>query len=334
MPCLPATPRPLTRRTRPLGVPGRDLDPHARPVEGRHGHGGPEGGLGEGHRQVDGEVVAVAAEDGVLLDGDGEDEVALGCPGVAGGALAAQPDLLAVADAGGDLRGDPPTLGRGQGDRGPLDGVAEGQARAGLHVGTGARTAGGAEAPEGVAAAGATGAAGRPPPPNIWARMSLMSSPPALWPPPGPPCEKRTRVPPSPPPKALKMSSKPVGPAGAAGPRAEAGAAAGHRPDGVVLLALGGVGEDGVRLTDVLEALLGRGVPGVLVGVVRAGELAVRLLDRRLGRRPGGRRGSRRSPSRTSPGWPSAPPLGSLRVGQSGSATATRAGRRTCSPAR
>lgn len=37
--------------------------------------------------------------------------------------------------------------------------------------------------------------------------------------------------------------------------------------------------QDGIRLADLLEALLGRRVPRLAVGVVRAGELAIRLLD-------------------------------------------------------
>ena len=66
---------------------------------------------------------------------------------------------------------------------------------------------------------------------------------------------------------------------GAAG--GEAGAAVAHRADGVVLLALLGVGQDRVGLADLLEPLLGRGVPRLGVGVERARELAVGLLDRR-----------------------------------------------------
>ena len=53
----------------------------------------------------------------------------------------------------------------------------------------------------------------------------------------------------------------------------------GLRQRAVVLLALLGVAEDVVRLGDLLEALLGLLVAGVLVGVVLARELAVRLLD-------------------------------------------------------
>ena len=96
------TPRPLTRSTRPLGVPGATRTLTARAVEGRDRDRRAEGRLGEGDRQVDGEVVAVAAEDRVLLDGDGEDEVAGGRAGVTRLTLAAQPDLLTVLDAGGD----------------------------------------------------------------------------------------------------------------------------------------------------------------------------------------------------------------------------------------
>src|SRR5699024_4954001 len=51
--------------------------------------------------------------------------------------------------------------------------------------------------------------------------------------------------------------------AGTAGARGEAGAATGHGAHGVVLLALLGVGEDGVSLADALEPRLGGGVVGV-----------------------------------------------------------------------
>ena len=60
--------------------------------------------------------------------------------------------------------------------------------------------------------------------------------------------------------------------------RREAGPTAGHRPDGVVLLALLGVGQHGVGLADLLEPPLGVPVTGVGVRVVLPGELAVRLL--------------------------------------------------------
>ena len=71
------------------------------------------------------------------------------------------------------------------------------------------------------------------------------------------------------------------GEAAAAGPAAgnAAAAEADEHAAGVVLLALLGVRERVVGALDLLEALLGRRVVGVAVGVVLARELAVRLLD-------------------------------------------------------
>ena len=69
-------------------------------------------------------------------------------------------------------------------------------------------------------------------------------------------------------------AAKPPGPAGPAAPPKPA-----NMPAGVVLLALLGVRERVVGLLDLLEALLGRAVAGVAVGVVLAGQLAVGLLD-------------------------------------------------------
>src|SRR6478752_6567142 len=63
--------------------------------------------------------------------------------------------------------------------------------------------------------------------------------------------------------------------------RGEAGTAVRHGADRVVLAPLLGVGQDGIRLPDLLEALLGLGVADVVVGVHGARDLAVRLLDRR-----------------------------------------------------
>jgi hypothetical protein len=59
----------------------------------------------------------------------------------------------------------------------------------------------------------------------------------------------------------------------------EAKAAAAEHAAGVVLLALVLVGQDRVRLLDLLEALLGGRVIGVRVGVVLTRKLAVGLLD-------------------------------------------------------
>jgi hypothetical protein len=60
-------------------------------------------------------------------------------------------------------------------------------------------------------------------------------------------------------------------------------AGAAEDPAGVVGLALLGVGQDRVRLLHLLEALLGRLVARVAVGVVLARELAVGLLDLLVG---------------------------------------------------
>src|SRR5690606_35552470 len=60
-----------------------------------------------------------------------------------------------------------------------------------------------------------------------------------------------------------------------------------HVAGGAVLVVhapLLGVGEDGVRLVDLLEALLGPGVVGVTVGVVLGGQLAEGAPDLVLGR--------------------------------------------------
>ena len=51
------------------------------------------------------------------------------------------------------------------------------------------------------------------------------------------------------------------------------------RAEGVVLLALLGIGEDVVGLLDLLEPLLGLGIARVVVRVVLAGELPVGLLQ-------------------------------------------------------
>ena len=69
----------------------------------------------------------------------------------------------------------------------------------------------------------------------------------------------------------------------------------------VVFLALFGVGEDSVGLGHLLEALLGRRVAGVGVGVVLLGELAIGAFDLIAARRPCPRRGSDRSPCRPNP---------------------------------
>src|ERR671912_3013920 len=307
-----------------------DLDAHRRAVEGGHRHGGPEGGFGERHGQLDGEVVTVPAEDRVLLDGDGEDEVAAGRAGIALAALAAQPDLLAVLDAGRDLRRDATPLGGRQRDGRSLDGVAEAQGGPGLDVGSGPGAPWRSEPGERV---GATTRGTRCATEHLReevVEVLLATGPRTSGASRGEPDARpaRTRAE-----RAEDVLESSACAARATGP--ESCPTASHLADGVVLLTLLGVGEDRVGLSDVLEAALRRGVSRVLVRVVLAGESAVRLLDGRgvgvLGDAEDRVEvllepvlaGHRRLLSL---------PRRSRR--QAGSATATRAGRSTCSPAR
>src|SRR6478735_2642925 len=81
---------------------GRDLQGHRRATEGRHLDVRAERELVEGHGYVDGEVVALAAEQPVRRDLHGDEQVTGGAAVLTGRALAAQPDPLAVLDARGD----------------------------------------------------------------------------------------------------------------------------------------------------------------------------------------------------------------------------------------
>src|SRR5207247_4316028 len=74
-----------------------------------------------------------------------------------------------------------------------------------------------------------------------------------------------------------EVEVEPAGPAAA--PTGKSARTPVGRAEGVVLLALLGVGEDVVGALDLLEALLRLRVARVLVRVVLADELAVRLLD-------------------------------------------------------
>ena len=248
----------------------RDLDLDRAAVERGHGNGRPEGGLRERDREVEGEVVALPAEDRVLVDRDGEDEVAGRSTGIALTAFAAQTDPLTVLDPGRDAGVDAPEVGRAERDRGALDGVAEADARARLDVGPGPGACGRA-----VAAVAGTGRAA----PEHLAEDVLEVG-----------LRTATGVEPD------ALSAGTAGTAGAAErgedvletcalttgtARREARPAVRHGADRVVLAALLGVAEDGIRLPDLLEALLGLGVPDVVVGVHGAGDLAVGLLDRR-----------------------------------------------------
>src|SRR5918999_1623401 len=76
---------------------GGDLEGH-RAVQGRHLELGAEGGLGEGHRHGDGQVLVAAPEQRVRGDPDLDDQVAGGGAGLAGLALALEPDGGPVVD--------------------------------------------------------------------------------------------------------------------------------------------------------------------------------------------------------------------------------------------
>ena len=56
----------------------------------------------------------------------------------------------------------------------------------------------------------------------------------------------------------------------------------GDGPEAIVLRALVGIGEHGVGLARLLEAVLGLLVAGIAIGVVLHGELAIRLLELRV----------------------------------------------------
>ena len=210
-------------------------------------------------------------------DLDGEQEIARGRALVAGTALATQPDLLAILDTDRDARRDPGTVGSAKSHGGSFDRVPEREGGPCLEVGAPARSWRGTKAPialltlpTGIRAAllsehateqvldvrlpGATAAGAR-----VEADVATAAT-----------CAAAEEV------------AEDVLEAGAAalGTGGEAGATVAHRADRVVLLALVGVGQDGIGLADLLEALLGRFVPRLLVRVQRAGKLAVGLLDR------------------------------------------------------
>ena len=177
--------------------------------------------------------------------------------------LAAELDLLPVGDAGGDAHGDRLAVGGLQRDLVALGGGDEverrrrrdipalrGPAEAAIAARRLAEPAAAEEAAEQVVVVAA-----------LLERVRLAA------------CRAgRTSLP--------KTSSKPAATTGAAR-RGESRTRA-HGADGVVLLALLGVGEHRVRLADLLELRLRGGVTGIRVGVVLARELAVDLLQLRV----------------------------------------------------
>ena len=90
---------------------GRDLERH-RAVEGRHPDRGSQRGLGVRHRNGQREVVALAGEQLVLADVHGHVQVAGRATAGSGQALARDPDLGAVLDAGRHPDVDRAGLGR------------------------------------------------------------------------------------------------------------------------------------------------------------------------------------------------------------------------------
>src|SRR5512139_120641 len=85
-----------------VGGAGGQSQRHGGAGEGRHLDLSAEGGLREGHRDRQGEVVALAAEQPVRAHVHADEQVAGRAAALAACALALEPDALAVADPGRD----------------------------------------------------------------------------------------------------------------------------------------------------------------------------------------------------------------------------------------
>ena len=199
-----------------------------------------------------------------------EQQVARGGASLPGTALAAQADLLPVVHARGDAGGDGAALD-GQPHLGAERRLAEGHAGAGGDV----LAAHGATAAAGGEAAGCPAALAEHAQDvvEVGVRAARAGGEAAATA--GDAARARAA--------AAEHGGEDVVEAGAGGAalaRGEAGAAGAHGADRVVLLALLGVVEHGVCLTDLLEPLLGLRVAGVAVRVQLLGLLPVRLLDR------------------------------------------------------
>src|SRR6266540_4103007 len=264
---------------------GRHLEGD-RAVEGRHLQVGAEGGLGEGHRHGDGQVLAVAAEQRVRGDVDLDDQVAGWRAGLARLALALEPDGGAVADpdrdahaqlAGADLAA--PALAGRAGVAGDRAAAVAGRAGAGqgARLGAGAVTGvAGSRAAElqrdGGAAHGLLEAEGDLALDVAAAAGGRLAA--------ATPEQVAEQVP-----EAAEVLDPDPGATGEAAREATAGEATTERaraeqPAGLVVLrALLEVGEHAVGPADLLEALLGRLVARVGVRVELLGELPVGLLD-------------------------------------------------------
>src|SRR5829696_2764188 len=293
---------------------GWNLDRH-RTIQGRHLELGPEGGLGEGHRDGDGQVLAAAPEQRVRGDPDLDDQVAGGGAGLAGLALALEPDggpvvdpdrdpdpqlpgadLAAPALAGGagvvDHRAAALTgrAGAGEaeqalvaGDRAP---AVAGRAGPGQGPGLGPRAVAGVAGRRAAQLERDGGPANRLLEPEGDLALDVAAAPGRGLGPPAPAEQVAEQV--AEPAQVLDPDPAAAGEAApATGEAAEAAAperARGEQPAGLVVLGpFLGVGQHGIGPPDLLEALLGGLVALVGVRVVLLGELPVGLLD--VGRR-------------------------------------------------
>src|SRR5690606_15048536 len=297
------------------GRPRRDLDLH-RAVHGGHGELRSQGRLGVADRDRDGQVVTAAAEDRVGSHVDLHQQVAGGTTVASRLALARNPDGLPVLDTGGNP--NPDRSGADFHARAPahaarvLDqdtcatalGAGFGEGKESLVAGNRTRPAasGAGDRPAGRLRTGATAVGTRRLSPHLEgggdAGIGLVERDRqigggvgAAYGPSRPrsaaaeqvaePAETSEQVGQVLDPHLLTTeAAEPSGPEAAT---AE-GAARCQPPDLVVFLALFRIGEDRVRLGDVLEALLRRLVARVGVGVELLGELAVGALDLVLAR--------------------------------------------------
>src|SRR6185503_16889547 len=265
---------------------------------------------GEVHRDLAEQVVAVAAEELVLLDVDDDVEVAGGTAGRTGFAFAVQPQLLAGGDAGGNLDGDLAIARHPSGAVATLARLGDDLAGA-TALRAGARDGEEALLIANLALALALRAGGGVRPGRRSSAVTLLA---ALLPrnlharfgAAGRFLEADLEVV-----AQIGAALRPAAAASAAEEVAEAEhvaedvgevaefgedrrveAAAGRLadagvPEAIVEAALLRVGEDGVRLGRFLELLLGDLVPRVAIGVELHRQLPVRALDFRFGRGPG-----------------------------------------------
>ena len=240
-------------------------------VQGGHLNGGTQTGLGDGDRDGDVHVLSLAGEERVLLDLHGHQEVAAAAR--ARVALARNLQPLAVLHALRDAHRGGLAVAPAQLDRGAAVGRAQRDGGGRVDV---LALAGRGLVPA-VAALAAESAAGAEPRVSALRaaelREEVLEAASAA----------RGGVTTSPAATAVEQVPEDVletcTPGAARGPTGREACTRAHGADGVVLLTLLGVGQHRVGLSDVLELLLRGRVPRVLVRVVRAGQLAVRLLD-------------------------------------------------------